>query len=73
MARRSTRDRASDYAAVVPLYPGRVRQAKLAALLRLPRSSVLRDLPYLEEIGVLLVEDDRGYISRVTKEILLTC
>jgi predicted ArsR family transcriptional regulator len=34
--------------------------AQLAAELGVPRSTVLRDLPELEERGLRLVEDERG-------------
>lgn len=42
---------------------GSMSQAELAAHLRVPRSTVLRDLPALEDRGVLLAEDCAGHVS----------
>ena len=39
------------------------RPGFFARLLGLDRSTVMRDLPALEERGVLLAEDDRGRLS----------
>jgi DNA-binding IclR family transcriptional regulator len=39
--------------------------AQLAELLGVPRSTVMRDLPELEERGVLLQEDENGRLSLV--------
>lgn len=72
MGRTSKRLRVKDYTRAIPLYPEWVRQAQIARSLGLARSFVLRDLPYLEAMGVLLVEDDANRLSRVTREILLT-
>lgn len=42
---------------------GPMSQAEIAAHLRVPRSTVLRDLPTLEDRGVLLAEDRAGHVS----------
>lgn len=42
------------------LSEGELSPAQLAARLRVPRSTVLRDLPELEEQGVLLAEEEDG-------------
>ena len=44
-------------------HPEGLRQSEIARRLGLHRSTVMRDLPTLEEMGVLLVEDDRGRIG----------
>ena len=38
-------------------------QAEIAQQLDVPRSTILRDLPQLEDRGVYLSEDDQGKIS----------
>ena len=40
-----------------------LRPAQLAERLGVPRSTVMRDLPDLEDRGVLLQEDDDGRLS----------
>ena len=47
-------------ATLIEQAPGGVTQADLARALDVPRSTVLKDLPYLEDTGVLLAEDTRG-------------
>lgn len=42
-------------------------QAELAERLRVPRSTVMRDLVDLDERGVLLEEDERGKLSLFRK------
>lgn len=44
-------------------YPEGLRQSEIASRLGLHRSTVMRDMPALEEMGVLLMEDDRGRIG----------
>jgi Mn-dependent DtxR family transcriptional regulator len=43
--------------------PGGVTQADLARELDVPRSTVLKDLPLLEEAGVMLAEDAHGRLT----------
>jgi DNA-binding IclR family transcriptional regulator len=40
-----------------------LRPAQIAERLGVPRSTVMRDLPALEDRGVLLQEDDDGSLS----------
>jgi len=63
MGRRPDEGRLARYEELVPEYPGRVRQSDLARALGVSRSTVMRDLPALEEWGTLLMEDDRGFLS----------
>jgi DNA-binding IclR family transcriptional regulator len=44
-------------------HPGGLSQSEMARQLRVPRSTVHRDLVALEKRGVLLAEDPRGRIS----------
>lgn len=63
MGRKPNADRLDRYEQLVPSYPEAVRPGLLAQLLGVPRSTVQRDLPALEERGTLLMEDDRGLLS----------
>ena len=63
MGRKPDEGRLERYAALVPEYPEGVRPSELARLLGVHRSTVLRDLPALEERGTLLAEDERGLLS----------
>jgi DNA-binding IclR family transcriptional regulator len=63
MGRRPDRERLDRYEELIPEYPGRIRPSRLARLLGVPRSTVHRDLPALEERGTLLMEDGRGFLS----------
>ncbi len=42
---------------------GEVSQADLARYLDVPRSTVHKDLAFLEDNGVLLAEDEKGRVS----------
>jgi DNA-binding IclR family transcriptional regulator len=59
MGRQTDRERTQRIAGYVEQHPG-VRPAEIARALELPRSSVTRTLPALEEQGPLLYEDQRG-------------
>jgi DeoR/GlpR family transcriptional regulator of sugar metabolism len=48
---------------MVPQHPDGVRASQLARLLGVPRSTVQRDLPALEDQGTLLMEDGGGLLS----------
>jgi DeoR/GlpR family transcriptional regulator of sugar metabolism len=47
---------------------GELSPAELAQMLQVPRSTVLRDLPLLEEQGVFLQENERGLLSLFRKK-----
>jgi Mn-dependent DtxR family transcriptional regulator len=59
MGRKVDNDRVRQIANYVSKHPG-ARQADIAAGLQVPRSSVARTLPALDEAGYLLWEDGRG-------------
>lgn len=59
MGRQTDRERTQQIASYVEEHPG-VRPAEIARQLDLPRSSVTRALPALEDAGRLLYEDRRG-------------
>jgi DNA-binding IclR family transcriptional regulator len=66
MARKTSNRRVEMIAQAVQGNPGK-RSGYIAQKLGLPRSSVTRALPALEEAGILLAEDDRGrlfYVGR---------
>jgi hypothetical protein len=63
VGRRPDQGRLDRYEELVPEYPDQVRPSQLARLLAVPRSTVLRDLPALEERGTLLIEDEGGLLS----------
>jgi len=62
MGRKADEQRLEQLEQAVADYPDE-RPGFLARLLGLDRSTVMRDLPALEEHGVLLVEDDQGRLS----------
>jgi Mn-dependent DtxR family transcriptional regulator len=59
MGRQPDRERTQQIAGYVEQHPG-VRPAEIARALDVPRSSVTRTLPALEDEGRLLYEDRRG-------------
>ena len=63
MGRRPNQERLSKYEQVIPEYPRAVRPGQLARTLGIHRSTVLRDLPALEDQGTLLMENERGWLS----------
>jgi len=63
MGRRPDAGRLGRYEELVPEYPDRIRPSQLARTLGVARSTVQRDLPALEELGTLLMEDERGLLS----------
>ncbi|MCX7681374.1 MAG: helix-turn-helix domain-containing protein [Anaerolineae bacterium] len=63
MGRRPDADRLQRYGELIPEYPDGLRASQLARLLGVPRSTVMRDLPALEEEGILLMEDEQGRLS----------
>ena len=54
--------RLEQMAEAIEQQPG-ISQSELARQLGVPRSTVKRDLPTLEQAGVLLAEDERGLLS----------
>ena len=44
-------------------HPEGLRQSEIARQLGLHRSTVMRDLPAMEEAGILLAEDARGRLT----------
>lgn len=66
MARRTSNRQLEMIAQAVQSNPGK-RAGYIAQKLDLPRSSVMRTLPALEEAGILLAEDGHGrlfYVGR---------
>jgi DNA-binding IclR family transcriptional regulator len=63
MGRKPNQARLDKYEEIIPEYPENVRPSQLARLLQVPRSTVLRDLPALEDQGTLLMEDAQGLLS----------
>ncbi|MCP4545350.1 MAG: DeoR family transcriptional regulator [bacterium] len=63
MGRRPNQRRLDQYEEIIPRHPNSIRSSELARLLQVPRSTVRRDLPALEEQGTLLIEDVRGLLS----------
>ena len=54
--------RLEQMAEAIEQQPG-ISQSELARQLGIPRSTVKRDLPTLEQAGILLAEDERGLLS----------
>ena len=63
MGRRPDEGRLDRYEVLVAEHPGGIRASELARLMGVNRSTVQRDLPALEERGMLLMEDERGFLS----------
>jgi len=59
MARQADPKRAEKISEYIEQHPGS-RPADIARALELPRSTIVRELPSLEEHGHLLFEDRRG-------------
>lgn len=57
------RERIEKMAQVIQQSPGGISQSELARQIGAPRSTVKRDLPALERQGILLAEDERGWLS----------
>ncbi len=51
-------DRLAQIVEILQRVPQGISQAELASLLGVPRSTIARDLPVLEERGILLQEDE---------------
>ena len=61
--RQPNAERLAQYSTVIIKYREGVRPSQLARELDVPRSTVMRDLPRLEEMGVLLAENSKGLLS----------
>ena len=71
MGRQTDRERTQQIAGFVEQHPG-VRPAEIAKALNVPRSSVTRTLPALEDAGRLLYEDRSGAVVAVREMSLGT-
>ncbi len=60
--KQAKQDRLQQMANVIEQHPG-ISQSELAQQLGVPRSTVKRDLPTLEQHGILLFEDERGWLA----------
>jgi DeoR/GlpR family transcriptional regulator of sugar metabolism len=60
--KQSKQERLEQMAKVIEQHPD-ITQAELARLMRMPRSTVKRDLPAMEKAGILLAEDKRGRLA----------
>ncbi len=63
MGRKPNQERLDSYERIIPEYPRAVRPSQVARTLGVHRSTVLRDLPALEQQGTLLMEDQWGWLS----------
>ena len=71
MGRQTDRERTQQIAGYVEQHPG-VRPAEIAKALNVPRSSVTRTLPALEDAGRLLYEDQTRAVVAVREMSLGT-
>jgi hypothetical protein len=62
-SKRSKQTRLRNLATLVEGTSRGVTQADLARMLDVPRSTILKDLPCLEDTGVLLAEDAKGRLT----------
>jgi DNA-binding IclR family transcriptional regulator len=60
--KQAKQERLEQMAKVIEQHPT-ITQAELARQMGMPRSTVKRDLPALEQAGILLAEDERGWLS----------
>ena len=60
--KRAKQARLEQMAEAIEQHPG-ISQSDLARQLGIPRSTVKRDLPMLEQAGILLAEDEQGLLS----------
>lgn len=61
--KKAKRQRLEQMADVIEQRPDGISQSDLARQLGVHRSTVKRDLPRLEKHGILLSEDERGWLS----------
>lgn len=56
-------ERLARIADTIAEHPNGITQSELARQLQVPRPTIHRDLPDLEDAGILLAEDERGRLS----------
>jgi DNA-binding IclR family transcriptional regulator len=61
--KRAKLERLEQMAKLLEQHPEGMSQSDLARGIGAPRSTVKRDLPALEQAGILLTEDDRGQLA----------
>jgi DNA-binding transcriptional ArsR family regulator len=61
--KQAKRERLEQMADVIEQHPEGISQSELARQVGAPRSTVKRDLPALEQAGILLSEDERGWLA----------
>ncbi len=61
--KQAKRGRLEQMAKVIERHPEGISQSDLARRVGVPRCTVKRDLPALEQVGILLAEDKRGLLS----------
>lgn len=61
--KQTKRERLEQLAHVIQQHPEGISQSELARQIGVPRCTVKRDLPALEQMGILLAEDERGLLS----------
>ena len=64
--KQAKQERLQQMADVIEQHPW-ISQSELARQLGVPRSTVKRDLPTLEQAGILLTEDERGCLAFVRR------
>lgn len=62
-SKQAKRERLEQMADEIEQHSEGISQSALARQLGIPRSTVKRDLPTLEQAGILLAEDERGWLS----------
>jgi DNA-binding IclR family transcriptional regulator len=61
-SKQNKQKRLARMANVVERHPNGISQSELARRVGAPRCTIKRDLPTLEQAGVLLSEDERGWL-----------
>ena len=61
--KQAKQERLEQMAVVLERHPHGISQSDLAREIGAPRSTVKRDLPALEQAGILLAEDEKGYLA----------
>ena len=62
-SKKGRQERLEQMTELIAEHPEGIQQSELAQLLGIPRCTVKRDLPILEDRGVLLAEDEQGRLS----------
>ena len=61
--KQARQERLEQMAKVISQHPEGISQSELARQLDMPRSTVKRDLPAMEKVGILLAEDAHGRLA----------